>query len=212
MGIADLFLPREEKFYDMLKQQSENVAAGSRKFEEFMRNYSALSLEERSRRVKELKELELSGDRMVQALTEALNRTFITPIDREDIHRLSMMLDDVIDFIHAGAMRFLLFGVEEYPAAYVNELSSLITKATAEMDMAIGKLKTNNIGDHVTRIGEMGDASEKVFHRALFDLFNNDYEVKDIMKLREIYDLLRTVMDRTDAVAGLVGTIVVKHG
>ncbi len=166
-----------------------------------------------TRFVKEIKDIELAGDKMIHDLTSALNSTFITPIDREDIHRLGGHLDDVIDSINATAIRFVLFSIEK-PSGYANELSSMIVKSSEHIDMAIANLdgKNGSVHSHIVSINNIENMSDKVFHRALFDLFNGEYDAKDVIKLREIYELLETVMDKAEDVSNTIEAIVVKHG
>ncbi|MBI2972091.1 MAG: DUF47 family protein [Candidatus Aenigmarchaeota archaeon] len=213
MGISDLFIPREEKFFELLKQQSGHLVLSARKFGDLIENYGKLAPEERGGRVKELKELEEAGDRMVHNLITALHRTFITPIDREDIHRLACELDDVLDFINGTSVRLLLFRIERL-TPHARDMAALIVKAAVQMDMAVAKLSgnSNNVHEHIAEIHMLEHASDTVFHRALLDLFDGTDDAKEIIKLREIYDFLKAVMNEAEGVSDTIEAIVVKHG
>ena|SRR3989338_2048143 len=110
-NIVHWLLPKEEKFFHMLKEQSSNVVDGANKFKELVDNYNRFSYSKKKVFVKKIEEIEAKGDEVTHKILGELDKTFITPIDKEDIHRLAVLLDDVIDLIDKTASRFIIFKI-----------------------------------------------------------------------------------------------------
>jgi len=156
---------------------------------------------------------EKEADEARRILIDELNRTFVTPFDREDIFTLSRTIDDVIDYAYSTVSEMELFKVEATP--FMQRMSSLLRDAAYELLMAVDRLQQNpNVaGDHAQRAKSLENRVEDVYREALADLFSgaNDIEhVITILKLREVYRHLSNAADRGDEAANVIADIVVK--
>ena len=156
---------------------------------------------------------EKEADEARRILIDELNRTFVTPFDREDIFTLSRTIDDVIDYAYSTVSEMELFKVEATP--FMQRMSSLLRDAAYELLMAVDRLQQNpNVaGDHAQRAKALENRVEDVYREALADLFSgaNDIEhVITILKLREVYRHLSNAADRGDEAANVIADIVVK--
>ena len=153
-NIMHWLVPKEERFFEMLTDQAENVLEGAKELKTFVNNYSKFERSEGKAKVQTIKSIEHKGDEITHKLLEALNKTFITPIDKEDIHQMAVLLDDVVDLIDAVAIRFVLLGVERVDD-YILKLTDIILSAVSEMNKSILDLrKLKNMRDHYIKISD----------------------------------------------------------
>jgi predicted phosphate transport protein (TIGR00153 family) len=192
------FLPREEEFFDLFVQ----VAT---------RNKEAAP-ERRTPVVEAIKRLEHEADQLTHEVVNRLDRTFITPLDREDIHQLASDLDDVMDAIDGTARRAQIFRLR-IPPPPVKVLVEVIERMVAVLAEAVGRLKK---GDDVMRycveakkLEEEGDA---IYHEALGALFDKEKDALEVMKWKEVYDKLEQTLDQAEDVANVLESITIKHG
>jgi predicted phosphate transport protein (TIGR00153 family) len=200
-------LPREEDFFTLFVEVANrsHEAAGN------LAQLFANAPEKRSYWADAIKRLEREADDFTHEVVNRLDRTFITPIDREDIHLLASDLDDVIDRIDAIARRAHIFRLGAPPQG-VAALIELLYKLTAELAAAVGKLKgKDDVIAHcieVKRIEEEGDA---VYHEMLGVLFDTERDPITLIKWKEIYDELEAAIDEGEDVANDLESIVLKH-
>src|SRR5437660_9140940 len=128
-------IPKERKFFRMFRDVSENLTEGARLLHDILKNPDDLA-----QRINKLQEIEHRGDDMKHDIIRMLNQTFITPFDREDIHRLSSSLDDVLDFVNAAAVRMTLYGITAPPPPAA-ELAALIVKQSEELALGVSMLQ-----------------------------------------------------------------------
>lgn len=208
MGIN--FLPKEEKFFDFLSQQAENLkkAAGFFKcaikegaFDEAV--------------VKKMRDLEQEGDTLAHEITDMLNRTFITPIDREDIYSLANRLDDVLDLLNAMAGRIRLYKLDprdEHFAQFID----LIDQAATELCSAIKHMpdtkRQRRVLDYCIEINRLENLGDTVREKAISNLFENVKDPITVIKWKEIYETAEGTLDNCEHVAKLIEGILVKHG
>lgn len=216
MGVLEWFIPRETKFFVMLKNQSENLLLGAKEFDKFVKNYPHLSLVKKEAYVKSVMDIEHAGDLMIHSIVDALNKTFITPIDREDIYRLTTLLDDVLDFINAATIRIQIFRIKKLDK-YTLEMVGIITEVVNEIDALIKQLgskhaKHNEMKGYFIKINKLENEADIIYRNAIADLFKSGHNAVEIIKLKEIYEILETVTDKAEDVANVVEGIVVKHG
>src|SRR5437667_6922269 len=140
-------IPREKKFFRMFSDVSQNLTEGARLLHDIMQNPANLGA-----RIARLQEIEHRGDEMTHDIIRMLNQTFITPFDREDIHRLSSSLDDVLDFVNAAAVRMTLYGIFDPPPA-ASELAGLIVQQSEELAIGVSLLQNNqNVLEHCVEV------------------------------------------------------------
>ncbi|MEW5976815.1 MAG: DUF47 family protein [Acidobacteriota bacterium] len=199
-------IPTEEKFFEMFNAMAQNAHEGSRLLKQMMEpNADIQDL------AQAIKALEHKGDLMVHELVTKLNKTFVVPLDREDIHGLSSRIDDVIDLIESVARRFVLFkivGTYE-PAA---RIAHLLHRSTAEIVAAVGELKNGmKVMGHVIEINRLEDEADHIYHEALGKLFETERDPITLIKWKEMIETLEASLDRCEDVANVIESIVVKH-
>jgi len=206
MGIRDLFKPREDKFMRLLVEQAAKTVEGMELLEEFM--------ESTDREVaKRLVQVEKEADEVRRILIDELNRSFITPIDREDIFALSLTIDDIIDYGNSTVDEMVILEVESN--SYLRRMVSLVREAAHEIYMGVVRLQDhpNVANDHAVRAKALENRVEHVYREALAELFHGPTDIDHVMemlKLREIYRHLSNAADRGDEAANVIGDIVVK--
>lgn len=205
------FIPKEEKFFDMLKGQSENSLSGAKELKKLVFQYSKLSAEEKKELVRQIKELENKGDDIAHKLIKDLDRSFITPLDKEDIHRLCGLLDDIMDHTDRAARRLVLFNIDNIDN-FIKEMVEILVDAVSEVDKAILNLKKlKNMNDFYITIHSLENRSDKIFHTALSSLFSDCKDPVTIIKLKDIYQILEDTIDTCEDIAYRIESIVIKH-
>jgi len=206
MGIRDLFKPREDKFMRLLVEQAAKTVEGMKLLEEFM--------EATDREVaKRLVQVEKEADEVRRILIDELNRSFVTPIDREDIFALSLTIDDILDYGYSTVDEMVILEVESN--SYLRRMVSLVREAANEIYMGVVRLQDhpNVANDHAVRAKALENRVETVYREALAELFHGPTDIDHVMemlKLREIYRHLSNAADRGDEAANVIGDIVVK--
>jgi uncharacterized protein len=156
---------------------------------------------------------EAEEDELRRILIDELNRSFVTPIDREDIFALSRALDDVLDYAYTTVDEMEILKVE--PTPHVHRMSKVLREAAEELHLAVQQLKTRPAiaNDHAVQAKRLENQAEKMYREALVDLFDGISKVEDVvyvLKMREVYRHLSNAADRGDEAANIIGDIVVK--
>jgi predicted phosphate transport protein (TIGR00153 family) len=199
-------IPRERRFYDLFDRQAERAVEAARLLLAALDDMSTLP-----ERQREIKDVEHAGDELTHEMVRLLNRTFVTPFDREDIYALGSGLDDVLDYIDEIAETMLLYGITEVSAP-AKEMASLLRDAVAQLQSAISKLESKDgaleHGIEVHRIENMGDQASR---RAIGELFGGAHDPLTVIKLKEFYTLLEDSLDRCEDVAQVIENIIIKN-
>jgi len=200
-------LPRNEEFFDLFT----DVANRNKEAAQLLRDLFEAAPDRRTPIVEAIKRLEHEADQSTHEVVNRLDRTFITPLDREDIHQLASDLDDVMDAMDGTARRAQIFRLGVAPQG-VRRLAEVIQRMVAVLAEAVGRLKK---GDDVMRfcveakqLEEEGDA---IYHEALGQLFEKETNALEIIKWKEIYDNLEGTLDQAEDVANVVESITIKH-
>ncbi len=209
MGLRDLFRGREDIFYRLLSDQAAKTLEGLQALEEYVKN----SDEEAGRRVGRA---EKEADEIRRILIDELNRTFITPIDREDIFSLSRAIDDVLDYGYSTVDEMMTLGVET--DEYLCQMTVVLREAAEKLYLSVQRLRDHpNVAmSHATRAKMLENQAEKIYREAVAALFKGAEDasdishVIDILKKREIYRHLSNAADRGDEAANIISDIVVK--
>lgn len=201
-----LFVKRQNIFIKLIHDQASLTLDGLDALVLYFENHDPEA-------AKLLRNKEKEADEARRILIDELNRTFVTPFDREDIFSLSRAIDDVIDYAYSTVMELEVFDVQATP--FMRRMASLLRDAAFELLQAVGRLENhpNVAGDHAQRAKALENRVEDVYRDALADLFKgvNDLEhVVLILKLREIYRHLSNAADRGDEAANVIADIVVK--
>jgi len=204
--IKGFFKPRQDNFVRLLIQQAEWTVQGMDALEKYMKKRSEKHSEQVNLAEKE-------ADEVRRILIDELNRTFVTPIDREDIHALSRSIDDIVDYAYTTVGEMEILEVE--PNDFLRRMTSLLGDAAREILLAVQRLSDhpNVANDHAVRAKALENRVEQVYREAVADLFHQPQDVEHIvemLKLREIYRHLSNCADRGDEAANTISDIVVK--
>jgi predicted phosphate transport protein (TIGR00153 family) len=200
------FIPREEKFFDLFLDDAQNVLAGARMLEEMFRSY-----DQRERIASQLRDLERRGDGISHDIGQRLERTFVTPFDREDIHQLISRLDDVLDFIEEIADTCILYRITD-PSPPAQAQAETLVKANEEIVRALEKLRTfKGVSPHWIEIHRLENEGDRIARQAMADLFTNGTDPVEVIKWKDVYALLEDAIDACEDVANVIERIVVKH-
>ena len=160
---------------------------------------------------RQMVELEHVGDKIVHDIVRRLNKTFITPLDREDIYDLAATLDEVLDSIEAAVDMMLLYCIEA-PAQHAVEQSAVIAKQTAVLRTAIDSLeKRKGLNDHWIEVNRLENDGDRLYRDAVAELFDGDMKCTDIIKWKDIYSTLEHAIDDCEHVANIIESIVLKN-
>ena len=210
MGFLSL-VPKEEKFFFLLHQSAMNLQKASRKQQDLLTNYENVPA-----KVAEIRELEEFGDQVIHDIFHALHRTFVTPIDREDISALAERLDDIIDAIEEVANYLLEYKIEK-PTEFARHLATIIVQTTDELEKATSLLhyrgsKLKEILPYTVEVNRLENEADQITSRAMGDLFTNSQDAIHILKWRDIYNDLEGATDRAEDAANVLEAIVLKNG
>ena len=200
-------IPREEKFYDDFKLMADQLRQGARLLEAMFAVDPPLA-----DKAHEIKEIEHQCDFLTHEIIQRLNKTFVTPIDREDIHELAKTLDDVMDAIDNAAALIPLYRIDRIRAG-ARELTHIIIKQTDEIRAAVAALEQKKgVLAHAIEINRLENEADKIHKQAIGQLFEEEKDPIAVIKWKEIYDILEEATDACEDVANLLENVVVKHG
>ena len=204
-GLLHRILPREEGFFDLFVEQAENIHAGAAALVKMLSHYTGVP-----EQVQSIKAIEHQGDDIAHNLLTKLNQTFVTPLDREDIHELCSQLDDVIDLIDAAASRFVLYRVTSVREGTV-DLVKVLLAATSEVTSAVQALGTpEKAMKHCIEINRYENDSDRLCRTLIAQLFDEEKEAVQIIKWKEIFEVIETAVDKCEDVANVIEGIVIK--
>ena len=203
------FLPRDEKFYDFFENSVTKVVEGATQLEDLIRDFREVSL-----KAKKIKDTEHEGDVITHDTIEMLNRTFVTPLDREDIHNLISSLDDVLDYVEACAERLSLFRIGKTTEEAML-LVGVLVKTVKEMAQAVFKLRglkgADSIMKNCIEINRLENEGDYVCRAAVAKLFEPENDPLYVIKWKEIYETLENAIDRCEDVANVLEGIMLKN-
>jgi len=201
--------PKEDKFFELFRSTAKIACEGSEMLVEFMRD-EVFSEE----KLKEIKEIEHAGDRIQHKILEQLNKSFITPFDREDIYFIAKSMDDIIDCIEYTASRFIMLNVNS-ATEQARELADLIVVCCKEVTYIMEELKNMKnskiMAKKIIEVNRLEEEGDKLSRKAIKNLFRSDLAVLDIIKWREIYEALENALDACEDVANAVEGVVMKN-
>jgi predicted phosphate transport protein (TIGR00153 family) len=207
MTVAFRLIPREERFYDDFTAMAEQIQYGAELLDSMMAPDKPLW-----DKADEIKEVEHKCDFLTHEIIQRLNRTFVTPLDREDIHALARSLDDVMDAIDASAAIVRLYHIDSVrPGA--RELTRLVLTSAVQVVCAMKALeKRRGVAECAVEINRLENEADRAHQAAVSALFSDEKDAIVIMKWKEILDFLEQATDRCEDVANVIESIVVKHG
>lgn len=200
-------LPREDEYFALFAQMTEKIQMASNSLVEMMQDAN----ENFEAHVKRIKDIEHSCDELTHNVTTKLNKSFITPFDREDIFALVVALDDVCDYIDAGARAILMYDIKEI-SDHARHLAKVIQGLAMEINSAVTMLaKPDGLNQHIVEIHRLENEADDVYFRAIGELFHATTEPITVIKWKELYEILENATDRCESVANIVESIILKH-
>jgi uncharacterized protein len=198
-------IPRDEKFFDLFVADGENLVEAARKFEAMVTSYDRLD-----ERVAEIQALEKRGDQIDEELALRLERSFITPFDREDIHELVVHLDDIVDGIQASAETFLIYGIER-PTEEARQLVGILAGQAVQLLEALTRLeKGKDISIHLATVHDLEHEADGLSRAAIGRLFRDRVDPLEVIKLRDLYSSLEETIDAAEDAAEVIERILAK--
>lgn len=200
-------IPKEEKFFEMFRQMGTIITEGAVQLKHMMDDYADPLASQRM-----IKDTEHKGDNQTHVIIKTLNKTFITPLDREDIYSLASKLDDILDLIDASAQRFVMYNVEK-PTAEAQQLAFIILKCCQTVERALKHLggKFDDVNDCCVEINALENEADRVCREAISRLFDEEKDPINLIKWKEIYETLEKATDKCEDAANILESVVVKH-
>lgn len=199
-------LPKDEKYFDRFTELAVRIHEAAKIHGRFFDGESSVATV-----ADQVKRLEHECDEISHEILRGIDRTFITPIDREDIHQLAVRLDDVIDLIDGTVRRLSLFKIDR-PTPLAQTLSKLIVATTAELVQAVSQLrKQRGVMERCIRIKQLENEGDVVYHGAIASLFTGEMPAIEVIKWKDVYDNMERSIDSCVAVAHVLESVVLKH-
>ncbi|MCS6304742.1 MAG: DUF47 domain-containing protein [Nitrospira sp.] len=200
-------LPKEEAFFDLFKQAAHNVIEGSRLLKELMEDYTNVQ-----QKIERIKEVEHIGDGITHDIALRLNQTFLTPLDREDIHDLASALDDILDAVEAVADRFAIYKIAQ-PTASAIRLGDILYRASVAVGRGVDHIAMSHeeVKEYGVQVNSLENEADRVSRDAISELFEKEANPIAVIKWKEIYETFEEGTDRCEDVANVIERIVLKQ-
>jgi uncharacterized protein len=213
MGLNTFFqklVPKDKKFFPMFESQADLIVKA---IEMLSKVFSAQDPESRMVFHKGIKDLENQGDEVAHQIFNELDKTFITPFDREDIHQLASTMDDVLDFINGTSQRIRLYKLRDFPPEFA-QFATVLANGANEIINATRELhnlkKPEKIIQACIRINDIENQADDLYHQVISDLFENETDAIELIKKKEVLQTLERAADRMEDVADVLKTIMIK--
>jgi uncharacterized protein len=199
------FLPKETKFFEMFTDMANNLTEGARLLKTILEDMKDVDA-----RVQQLKTIEHRGDEMTHDVLTQLNQSFITPFDREDIHKLASSLDDVLDFVYAAGERLVMYKITGITPAAA-QLADVVVRQGEQLCKAVSLLdKNDNVLQYCVEINRLENEADRITRNALAQLFDVETDPIALIKKKELYEALETASDKAEDAANVIESVVVK--
>jgi uncharacterized protein len=201
-------MPREDEYFTLFSGMSAKIQEGANALVDMLQDDSGSF----GGYMKRIKDAEHGCDELAHGVTTKLNKSFITPFDREDIYALAVALDDVLDYIDAGSRAILMYGIREIND-HAKQFARVIQSQAMEIHSAVSMLsKPDNLNQHIVEIHRLENEADDIYFRAIGELFHNGSNPIDLIKWKELYEILEAATDRCESVANIIESILIKHG
>jgi hypothetical protein len=200
-------IPKDEKFFVMFKEMTVTIIEGAQLLKDMMDHFENPPLSQ-----KMIKDVEHKADQLTHDIIKKLNKSFVTPLDREDIYALSAALDDILDLIDASAQRIVMYNVEN-TTPEAKELAFLILKSCQTIDKAVALLggKLEPIAEYCVEVNALENEADRVCREAISRLFDEEKDPIQLIKWKEIYETLERATDKCEDAANILESVVVKN-
>lgn len=205
--MAFSFLPKEDQYFELFSQMSEKIQEAADILVDMLKapddEFDSFS--------KRIKSVEHECDELAHSVTTKLNKSFITPFDREDIYTLAMALDDVCDYIDASARSIVMYDIHGNDP-HAQQLALIIQKLAGEIYGAVSFLKVaKGMEQHLLNIQRLENDADDIYFRAMAELFKNSPDAVRLIKYKELFDMLENATDKCEYVGNIIESIVLKH-
>ncbi len=207
MGFKEWIIPQDKIFFNLLEQQAELAVKVAELFQTMIREYDSFSV-----LIKRMKVMEHEGDELVHEVIHRLHKSFITPIDQEDISKLASLYDDILDLIDSTANRIYLYKIDK-PNQIIKEFVDIIVQQVKEISAAtkqIRKIKQKEIEQRFKAVHSLENEADDLYDYALVELFNEKDPIK-IMIMKDLYDFMEEVTDKCEDVCLVIQDVVIKN-
>ncbi len=201
--------PKEEIFFDLFVETAKNTCRSAEMLEDLMVNYVSVN-----DKIKQIEEIEHECDQNVHNILKQLNKSFITPIDREDIHAIAKEMDNITDAIESTAHRFRMFNVSSIRED-AKKVANLIVQCTKELTGVMEEMKnmktSTELEKKIIEVNRIENVGDEIYRDAIAQLFVAEKDAIEVVKWKEIYEYLENTLDACEDVANLVEGVVMKH-
>ena len=206
MGMLS-FLPKEEQYFDLFLQMTVYISDAARELKEMLADKNF----EYAEYAKRIKGLEHACDELTHNISTKLNKSFITPFDREDIYLMSSALDDIVDLIDDAATAIIIFDVREIKD-YARDLADVIERMAVELKAIVSTLqKPKGITQRLVEIHRLENEGDDLYHAAIKELFQEEHDALTVLKWKDVYEKLEAAIDRCENVANIIESVIIKH-
>jgi uncharacterized protein len=201
------FLPRDEEFFSLFNELAGHLATSA----QLLNDMFAADPKRAPEFNKQIKDVEHKADLLTASIIQRIDKSFVTPFDREDIHNVTTSLDDVIDLIDGTARRYIMFHINDHREAG-GKLANIILRASTEIQQAVAQIKNAKIvRQKVAAIKVLEEEADAVYHEAVRTLFAGSPDPIDVIKWKEMYDKLEGTTDSCMGVAQALQSLSLKH-
>ena len=206
-----LFMPKDKVFYGLFEEVADNVSKMSKLL---MTVVGEPDFDKRQQLISQIEDLEHACDELTHRIFTELGRNFITPFDREDIHFLASALDDIADYIFASAKKINFYRVNPNDTG-MHKLAEIVHASTTEVRKAVGELRDMKnmrvITESLVRINSLENQADDMFDMSIEHLFATEPDAKEVIKKREIYQVMENATDKCEDAANVIESIIVKY-
>jgi len=200
-------LPREDQYFSFFSQMSSYIYDAARALVEMLNDRGGSYADH----LKRIKAIEHQCDDLTHSISTKLNKSFITPFDREDIYQLSGALDDVVDLIDDAARAMVMYDVQE-STAYARKFADVIQRMAVELHEIVSMLeKPNAISPRLVELHRLENEGDEIYHAAVAELFHKATDPLTVIKWKDIYEKLEAAVDRCENVANIIESVIIKH-
>ncbi len=210
-SILKFFLPKDKVFFHLFENVAETVVQMAQKLKEVVHEKD---FEKRALLIREIEDLEHVNDDYTHRIFTELGRNFITPFDREDIHYLATALDDICDYVYASAKKINFYKVNPDDVGF-HKMAELILNSCSEVRKAVAELRDmknlRRITDAMVSINSIENQADDIFDMSIEKLFETEPDAKEVIKKREIYQVMEIVTDKCEDAANVIESIIIKY-
>jgi len=212
MRFLSALMPREGQFFELFNKHAGLIVEGAKALTEMLQNYDDVAA--RAASIDRIEKIESDADRVTHDTVALLHATFVTPFDRDDIHRLISRMDDILDLIQDAAESSMLYDIQKLSPETLH-LANLLQICCERVNAAVGLLRSMDNATQILKlaqdIDQLESDADRVLHSALSKLFREEADVRQVIKLKAIYEVLETATDKCQDVANVIEGVVLEN-